>query len=76
MSALILVDDVVLAVDHIVSMEPVVEQDRAGQPVLCDGAPKVVGAIVTMTPGNAIKLDRTPEEIGGYIAEVSTGRAS
>jgi hypothetical protein len=65
----ILIDDVVLVVEYVVSVEPIHQLDRSGQPVLHDGEPKVIGSVVTMTPGNSIEFARhTPEQIGRYLA--------
>jgi hypothetical protein len=70
----ILIDDVVLVVEYVVSVEPIHQLDRSGQPVLYDGAPKVIGSVVTMTPGNSIELaGHTPEQVGQYIATAVGG---
>lgn len=82
MSALhtILVDDVVLVVEHIVSIEPVIET-RGGHPVNArrtDGTvgPRVTGSTVTMTPGNAIRFERVrPDELHDLVAEALWGDA-
>ena len=69
----ILLDDVVLVVEHIVSIEPV-HETRGGRPVLYGGAPRVVGSMVTMSPGNVIQFARhTPDFLGAQLAAALGG---
>jgi len=74
----ILLDDIVLVVEHIVSIEPV-HETRGGRPVnvkRSDGSvgPNVIGSTVTMSPGNVIQFARhTPDEIGRQLAEALGG---